>query len=289
MIPTSPRWTLRIAAGATCVLSAAAAFAASFDGFTEPYRKIDVAAAETGVVAKILVHEGDRVAKGQSLATLDNDVLEVSREIAEANLQAQGKLDSALAERGLRATRLQRLEPLRAEGHASQEEVDRAKADLAVADANVRIAREQRLLDGLERKKIEAMIERRTLRSPIDGVVSKIYRDEREFVSPNAAAVLTVVQLDPLRVIFSLPTAAAAGLTAAQAVTVELPESGVKVRGKVEFIAPVTEAESGTVRVKVVVENPDGAYRCGVRCLLNLETPAGDGASKSLRAGSPQK
>ena len=130
----------------------AAACGASFDGFTEPFRKIEVAASETGTVAQLLVHEGDRVTKGQALATLDNDVLEVSREIAAANAQAKGKLDSAVAERELRKTRLERLEPLRAEGHASQEEIDRARTDLAVAEANLQAAREQHQLDELERQ-----------------------------------------------------------------------------------------------------------------------------------------
>ena len=210
------------------VLQSAAACGASFDGFTEPFRKIEVAASETGTVAQLLVHEGDRVTKGQALATLDNDVLEVSREIAAANVHAKGKLDSAVAERELRKTRLERLEPLRAEGHASQEEIDRARADLAVAEANLQAAREQHQLDELEGKKIEAMIERRTLRSPIDGYVLKIQKDEREFVSVNSASVATVVQLDPLRVVFSLPTAYAAKLSVGGAVDLELPESGAR-------------------------------------------------------------
>ncbi len=270
-------------------LQSAAACGASFDGFTEPFRKIEVAASETGIVARLLVREGDRVNKGQALATLDNEVLAVSREIATATIQAKGKLDSAAAERDLRKTRLDRLEPLRADGHASQEEIDRALADLAVAEANLRAAREQHQLDELERRKIEAMIERRTLRSPIDGYVLKLQKDEREYVSPASASVATVVQLDPLRVVFSLPTACAAKLGVGGAVDLELPDSGAKLRGKVEFVAPVTEAESGTVRVKVLIDNAGGAYRCGIRCLLNAEQSKEAPAEKTLSAGSVQK
>jgi RND family efflux transporter MFP subunit len=270
-------------------LQSAAACGASFDGFTEPFRKIEVAASETGTVAQLLVHEGDRVTKGQALATLDNDVLEVSREIATANVHAKGRLDSAVAERELRKTRLGHLAALRAEGHATQEEVDRATTDLAIAEANLRAAREQHRLDELEFKKVEAMIERRTLRSPIDGFVLKLLKDEREFVSPNSASVAIVVQLDPLRIVFSLPTACAARLSVNSEVDLELPESSAKIKGKVEFVAPVTEAESGTVRVKVLVDNANGAYRCGIRCLLIAEEAKEVPAEKSLSAGSIQK
>jgi RND family efflux transporter MFP subunit len=237
----------------------------------------------------LLVHEGDRVTKGQALATLDNDVLAVSREIALANVQAKGKLDSAAAERDLRKTRLERLEPLRAEGHASQEEVDRAVADLAVAEANLQAAREQHRLDELELKKVEAMIERRTLRSPIDGYVVKIQKEEREFVSVNSATVATVVQLDPLRVVFSLPTAYAAKLSGGDGVDLELPESGAKLHGKVELVTPVTDAESGTVRVKILIDNSGGAYRCGVRCLLKAGQLQEAPVDKILGAGDIQK
>jgi len=215
------------------------------------------------------------------IATLVGNKLEIRR--------AKGKLDSATAEHELRKTRLERLEPLRAEGHASQEEVDRARAELGVAEANLQAVREQHQLDELERKKVEAMIERRTVRSPIDGYVLKIQKDEREFVSVNSAGVAIVVQIDPLRVVFSLPTAYAAKLSVGSAVDLELPESGAKVRGKVEFVAPVTEAESGTVRVKVLLDNSTGAYRCGIRCLLATEQSEDMPAEKSLGPGSVQK
>jgi RND family efflux transporter MFP subunit len=275
--------------GAATLCASVRTTATSFEGFTEPYRKIEVAAAETGTVERLLVREGDHVAKGQTLATLDSEVLVVSKEIATANDQARGKLNYAQAERDLRKTRLERLGPLRQQGHASQEEIDRAQTELAAAEANLLSAREQHLLDGLERKKIQAMIERRAVRSPIDGVVTRIHKDEQEFVSNNSAAVATVVQLDPLRVVFTVPTAHAMSVKVGQVVALEFPESGNKASGKIELVAPVTEAESGTVRVKVIMDNPKGEHRCGVRCSLDLQGFTPDGKSqKAMTAGSSQ-
>jgi RND family efflux transporter MFP subunit len=270
-------------------LAPARASAAPFEAFTEPYRTIDVAAAEIGVVEELSVREGDRVAKGQTLAVLDCQVLEASKEIAAANVQAKGKLNSALAEHELRKTRLARLEPLRERGHASQEEIDRARSELAVAEANLLAAHEQQLLNELERKKIDAMIERRKIRSPIDGVITKLHREEQELVSSNSAAVATVVQLDPLRVVFTLPTADALPLKAGQTVALTFPESVARTSGKIESVAPVTEAESGTVRVKVVVNNPDGKYRSGVRCSLEIQQVAPNRVPlNTMTAGSSQ-
>ena len=38
----------------------------------------------------------------------------------------------------------------------------------------------------------------------------------------------------------------------------------------IEFISPVADAESGTLLVKLRVDNPKGEYRSGMRCTLEL-------------------
>ena len=267
------------------LLLAATTFAADQDGFTEPYRKIDVAAAEMGVVGHLYVREGDHVSKGQVLATLDNDVLTVTRDIAETTAKAQGKIDSAVAEVELHKTRLNSLTALAKEDHATHEEVDRARTELAVAEATLLVAREQRHLDEMDCKKIAAMIERRTMRSPIDGVVVKVYRDECEAVSPSSAAVVNVVQLHPLRASFMLPTEAVAKLAIGQSVAVEFPDTGKSTQGTIEFLSPVTDADSGTVRVKLVIDNSKGDFRSGVRCVLpSVKSTKPDKAAVTLNA-----
>ena len=60
-----------------------------------------------GSLARIQVKEGDRVTAGQLLANLDDDVLQASLRMAEANLKSRGKLNSALAELRLQAERLE--------------------------------------------------------------------------------------------------------------------------------------------------------------------------------------
>ena len=58
--------------------SAQAAHAQSgVEAFTEPFHTVDLSPAEPGLLAKLLVEEGDLVKKGQPLAMLDATVLEV--------------------------------------------------------------------------------------------------------------------------------------------------------------------------------------------------------------------
>jgi len=255
------------------------AFAASADGFTEPYRSIEVAAAETGLVSEVNVREGDTVSQGDVLATLDRDVLLALLAIADQAMHSTGKLDSTLAELRLRKERLAILEVLRTKGHARQEEVARARTDLAIAEAQVRSAREDLLIKKLEYEKIQAQLERRVLRAPFDGVITRVQKNAGDYVAPNDPYVVTLVQLDPLLAIFSLARDQAARLSVDQKVVVRSfnisaldDELSVLMEGTVEFIAPVIEAESGTVRVKVTIGNPDGKYQSGERCALEFSS-----------------
>ena len=43
--------------------------------------------------------------------------------------------------------------------------------------------------------------------------------------------------------------------------------------GTIEFVSPTIDAESGTVRVKIRIDNSRGEYRAGERCRLAIPTP----------------
>ena len=86
------------------------------DSFTEPYRTINVSAAEQGIITELFVKEGDTVRQGQLLATLDMDVLEAAKEIAKAGKESMGRIKSATAAVELKKERFQKLQELQADG-----------------------------------------------------------------------------------------------------------------------------------------------------------------------------
>ena len=79
-----------------------------------------------------------------------------------------------------------------------------------------------------------------------------------------------LVQLDPLIADFSVAWYDASKLQLGQTVNVQFTEGNQEVSGTIEFISPLTDAESGTVPVKVRLENADGDLRSGDRCILQL-------------------
>jgi RND family efflux transporter MFP subunit len=249
---------------------AASAQTTEVEGLTEPYRAINVAAPEPGVISRIIVQEGTAVRHGQVLASLDNEVHLATLAIAQKNMECVGGLNSAIAELQLRKDRLEKLEVLRAKGHARQEEVDRARAELTIAEAKLLSVQEDLAIKKLEYEKIKAQLERRVIRAPADGVITKLFKDEGEYAAPNDATLFTIVQLNRLRAVFSVPSPAAHDLRIEQTVQISFPDLPSPARGVIEFVSPVTDAESGTVRVKICIDNMEGTYRGGERCTLEL-------------------
>ena len=64
---------------------------------------------------------------------------------------------------------------------------------------------------------------------------------------------------------------AVAQLKLGQTMKIRFPVSKQMIEGQVSFISPVTDAESGMVRVKVRIANADGKSRSGERCLIELK------------------
>ena len=99
------------------ILAAAApASALELEGFTEPYRSIEVAADETGTIEEVFVREGQTVAAGQPLVRLNSKVHLALLAIADQNMRATGRLDAAKADLQMRRERLGKLRSLRVEG-----------------------------------------------------------------------------------------------------------------------------------------------------------------------------
>ena len=234
-----------------------------------------------GRVISLEVREGDRVTTGRLLARLDEDVLNAMLKIAKADMESAGRLEAAQAELRMHQESLEKLEELLQRNHATQREVDRARAQKEMAEARVKAAQEELAVKSLEYARTQAQLEQRRVLSPIDGVVTRVYKDAGEFVSPNDPILVKVVQLDPLLIVFSVPVAEARKLAADETVRVRIESAEEPVEGVVEFVSPMGDAQSGTMRVSVRIPNP--GRTCTGRGDLPLTAP---GRSRSAGQSS---
>ena len=244
--------------------------AEEIQGFTEPYQDIDVAVAEMGIVEAVNVKEGDRVKADQILVQMDAEVLEVTVKIAKSIKESRGRLESAAEELELKTTILGKLQMLRSRQHASSQEVERAQSQKRIAEAHLHAVREELEVKTLEYERATVQLERRRLRSPIDGIVTRILKDRGESVLLNDPVLVKVVQLDPLLVIFLVPAEQARTLTNGKTIDLRIAET-TTTQGKIEFISPTADPQSGLTRVRVRVPNPKERLPCGATCHLILD------------------
>lgn len=245
-----------------------------FEGFTQPYRSIDVAVSEAGRVAAVRIKRGDVVKADQLLLQLDSSILEASRQIAEADANSTARIKALTVEHQVQQRRLEQIAALTQTGRSSTEEQMRAEADERVAAFNLQAAAEDQQRKHLALAEIEARIAARSVRSPIDGIVTDVVKDVGEFVSGVEPEVATIVDLTRLRASFFLPTSEAMRLQSGQVLRLMLVETNSRVEGVVEFVGATTAADSGRVRIDVVIDNSKGQNRSGLRCLLDRDSVA---------------
>ncbi len=245
-------------------------FAEELEAFTEPAKRVAIPAPEIGVISEILVKEGDEVRETQILARLDDSVLRASLEVAKAAKDALGSRRSAEAELTMREKQLESYKELRERGNATQRELERAESEYHQAASRLQTVREELEVRRLEYERVKAQIKQRVLRTPIHGFVVAIDKEVGEFVSPTDAVIMHVVHLDTLKAVFMVPIDAAQGLSVGQNVKLNFGYHGKIVGGVIEFVSPVAQAESSTVRVKVRIPNQKHEVQSGVVCRWDL-------------------
>lgn len=229
---------------AACLLMGGNAHSEDYTSYTEPNRSIEISAAEAGIIQEVFVKEGQAVKAGEVLARLDMRGI-------------QQQVDIAREEADSKKKRLDKLKDLHSNKFASQEEVEHAQSDVIITELKFNLA--------------EELVERRTLRSPIDGIVTEMRFDVSESVGGANAHVATVVQVNPLRVQFNLRASDARKHKPGDELSLYFPDINTTGQGRLEFISPVTTAVVNTVRVTMVIPATKTGLTAGMQCIYRTE------------------
>ncbi|HYC02328.1 MAG TPA: efflux RND transporter periplasmic adaptor subunit [Azospirillaceae bacterium] len=146
--------------------------------------EVKVGAQISGVVTRLAVGLGDRVAKGDLLARIDDRRLLAQRALRRA------ELDAALAEVGLARDEAGRKERLA--GTAAAAEIDRSRKALALKTALAEAARAR-----LEESQLQ--LAQAEVTAPIAGVIASVSTYQGETVAASFQAPTFVTILDPSR------------------------------------------------------------------------------------------
>lgn len=211
---------------------------------------VDVRAQVTSVVDKVHITEGQFVKAGQLMFTLDARTDEANLAKARAQLV---KDTAALADA---KRQLARSKDLLAQSFISQGALDTAQA--GVDGLNATLAADQAAIDAA---KVAVSFNRIT--APHAGRAGLVPVSAGSAVQANVTTLVTITQLDPMGVAFSLPQrnlgdALAALKDGGAPVTATLADNGGVFQGRLQFVDNLVDASSGTLKAKAVFSNPDG-------------------------------
>ena len=240
--------------------------------FTEPIEKSVAASAEIGIISNTFVKEGDHVKVGDPLAEINQAVLQESLAIAEARAGSTARLDVAASQTELLKSQLEALNSLVEGGHTNRFEVEQKQSEYLQAQAEHRAAKDELMLSKLEVNRIKAQITDRTIKSPINGIVTEIHKQLGENVTNSEPQYATVVRINELKVRFYLDAATLKRSLVGDQVNVYVGRDRTQLAGTIIFVSPIIDPDSGLGRLEIKLSNQNFNIQSGVVCFWNNQS-----------------
>lgn len=220
-----------------------------------------------GPIQEVVFREGQEVRAGEVLFRVDPRPYRASVDQARAKLaQTQAQLANARAD-------LDRYQQSAARGAVTRQTLDTQEA--MVAQLRAAIENDRAALEAAQLRLDDA-----TIRSPIDGRAGLRQIDAGNVVTAGSGTLVTITQMRPISVLFTLPESGLAQVNRALAsgpvdIAVLSRDAGQPVaRGRLELVDNQIDSATGTIRLKASLANEDLALWPGqfVVVRVQLET-----------------
>jgi RND family efflux transporter MFP subunit len=240
------------------------------DCVIKPKSTVKLGSPEQGILAEVFVTRGDKVKKGDLVARLDTAVEQLEAELA--RLKARNTVDvrSGEAQFEYRKKEASRLETLRVQKTVPETTYDQAVIEQRLAQLQVDSATTQKHIAEVEYQRVKAHLDRRSIRSPVDGVIVEVNLSPGEYVYEQTP-IMSIAEIDPLYVEVFIPVirygSVATGMLAE--VSPEEPIGG-NYHAKVTVVDDVFDPASRTFGVRLEMPNTDYALPAGLRCTVQF-------------------
>lgn len=243
--------------------------AAEFDCLIEPTQMVEVGSSVTGRIDHVDVKRGDWVKKMQTLATLESGAERASAELAKFKSQQLGPARMAESKMEFSKKKLNRRQEMASQKLMALQDSEDTEAEFRLAEAELQIAKENRQIAKLELKQQNSLLDLRTVKSPVEGIVvdQGAFQGEVFEVGSNKKYIFKVAEMNPLRVRVILPKQVFGGLKLGMSanVTSEIPQNS-NYSAKVNMVDRLIDAASGTFVVFLEMPNPKFEIPAGVKC-----------------------
>lgn len=206
----------------------------------------------SGTLYRVYVKEGQRVAKGQLLASIDDGGL--------SSQLAQLKTQAALAK-----TTFERQKRLWDQNIGSEIQYLQAKAQYEAQENAV--------------NQLESQVAKSSIRAPFSGFIDDVIKDQGTVVSPGPGSeVFRIVNLSNMYVQVEVPEAHLANVTPGKLVEVYFPVLGTSVQTKIRQTGHFINPGNRSFSVEIPVPNKDGAIKPNLTAIAKINDYSNDAA-----------
>jgi RND family efflux transporter MFP subunit len=259
----------------------------------EPYQEIDVMPKLAGYVRDIAVDVGDRVHRGQVLATLD------APEMQDELSKAAAAVQLADAELAVATEDVKRTESAHELAHLSYERIRRvadsepglvprqdldevrirdvvAEAQMAGTRSTLKAAEQKTHVSRAEQARLLTLFHYTSIVAPYDGVITRRYANVGTMLqpggSPQTGGVVRIAEEKRLRLILPVPEVAVPSLKLGAPVSVVVPSLNRSFEGQVARSSNRIQQTTRTMDTQVDVGNGDGVLVPGMYAQVELST-----------------
>ena len=242
-----------------------------FDCIIEARQTVDIRSPVEGLIEKVAVERGEFVKKGQVVVTLESGPERAALAIARSRAEQQGAVKAAEAKLDLSRKKETRAEELARQNFISPNALEEARTERSLSESELRVSRENQRLAELEVQRANELLNMRTIKSPVNGVVVDRYIKAGEFATTNVKdPILKIAEVDPLNVEVILPARLYGDIKRGSKAEVAPETPAKKYIATVAVVDQVMNAAAGTFGVRLELRNANLEIPAGARCRVRF-------------------
>ncbi|MBN1342956.1 MAG: efflux RND transporter periplasmic adaptor subunit [Phycisphaerae bacterium] len=245
---------------------------APLPGLVQPSDVVDLASFEKGIIEELTVDEGDMVKKGQVVCRLESNVEKASLEVSRVQAESDADVKAADLSYELAKIEFARLQDLQRMDAAGKMEFETARVKEQYAAVQADQTRRDKRVMLLQYGRDQKVLDRRTIKSPLDGYVAKKVKSVGELVDGvDDTVICQVTKLDPLHVLVPAPADTYGTIKTGDTARLESRQlPGGSAQAKVILVDRLVQADSQTFTIKLELPNPGSLIPAGIKVSVSF-------------------
>jgi len=244
-------------------------------GITESIKDVTLSLSVAGTIETIYIKEGDYIAKGRTILELDKRLEQLETERRKLIWDSKAEVESSLEQVTTLKSLLEATRRLfNSTKSVSREELEKRELEFKLAVAELKRLEVEEQRQRIEYKMAVENLRKRSLVSPISGIVIKLFLEKGESAQPQQPLV-QVMDRSKCLWVSNIEEKVGRSLRQGHSVDLEIRagDGFLKKKGTIIFISPAVDPASGLMEVKVRFDNKNGDVRPGVSGVMLIKAP----------------